>query len=47
MKIKSLIVKPLSWDLDSPLSNPVLTWYKKEIVLVFIETEMVPHCWTV
>ena len=39
MKIKSLVVKPLSWDLDPPLSNPVLTWYKKEIVLVFIETD--------
>ena len=39
MKIKNLIVKPLSWDLDPPLSNPVITWDKKEIVLVFIETD--------
>jgi L-alanine-DL-glutamate epimerase-like enolase superfamily enzyme len=39
VKIKNLIVKPLSWDLDPPLSNPVITWDKKEIVLVFIETD--------
>ncbi len=39
MKIANLVVKPLSWDLDPPLSNPVLTWSKKEIVLVFVETD--------
>ncbi len=39
MKIRNLIVKSLHWDLDPPLSNPVLTWYKKEIVLAFIETD--------
>lgn len=39
MKITNLVVKPLSWALNPPLSNPVMTWTKKEIVLVFIETD--------
>ncbi|MBH61368.1 MAG: hypothetical protein CL569_02735 [Alphaproteobacteria bacterium] len=39
MQIKNLIVKLLRWDLDPPVSNPILTWDKKEIVVVFVETE--------
>lgn len=39
MKIRNLVVRSPSWDLDPPLSNPVLTWRRKEVVLAFVETD--------
>ena len=39
MKITDVVVRALSWELETPLSNPVMTWHSKEIVLVFIETD--------
>lgn len=39
MKIAKVVAKSLVWDLDSTLSNPRFTWTRKEIVLVFVETD--------
>ena len=50
MKIKKIVPRVLSWDIEGGFRNPVMTWSHKNVVLVFITcddgTLGVGECWS-
>ena len=49
MKIKEIVPRLLSWEMDGGFRNPVMTWTHKHVVLVFVVcdegTVGVGECW--
>lgn len=49
MKIKEIVPRLLSWDIEGGFRNPVMTWTSKNVVLVFVicddGTIGVGECW--
>ena len=49
MKIKKIVPRVLSWEVEGGFSNPVMTWTHKNVVLVFVicddGTIGVGECW--
>ena len=49
MKIKEIIPRVLSWEIDGGFRNPIMTWTRKTVVLVFVVcdngTVGVGECW--